>query len=295
MAVQSTSNVRTDLPLTNASTSTSDMRAVFATIKTELELVFGAINAGTSTAPNLTSIGNLSTFGTIELTGSGVAAVYTVSSFAKTLLDDTTAAAMRTTLGLGTAATSDTSAFAAAGHSHTAATLPAMAGATSGAAGAAGLVPAPQAGDNVKYLTGAGSFTGLAGTQSGDITATSGFKVINPELKAPSETYFDAGTSGTSKTLSFANGTWQTLTLNQNSVTLAFSNYPTSGKTGYMVLFVKQDATGNRKVTNWGGIKWPGGTAPVLTATASGVDCVGVVTFDGGTNLYGFPSGLAFA
>jgi Major tropism determinant N-terminal domain len=38
-----------------------------------------------------------------------------------------------------------------------------MTGATSGAAGTAGYVPAPVAGDNVRFLTGAGTFAGVDG------------------------------------------------------------------------------------------------------------------------------------
>ncbi len=45
-----------------------------------------------------------------------------VSSFALTLLDDTTAAAMRTTLGLGTAATTASGDYATSGHTHATAT-----------------------------------------------------------------------------------------------------------------------------------------------------------------------------
>ena len=40
-------------------------------------------------------------------------------------------------------------------------------------------------------------------------------------------------------------------------------------------------------------VKWAGGSAPTLTA--SGVDVLTFITFDGGTNFYGFSGGLEFS
>ena len=55
----------------------------------------------------------------IQFTGSGTAGVYDLTAAGKALLDDADAAAQRTTLGLGTAATTDASAYEPAGHTHT--------------------------------------------------------------------------------------------------------------------------------------------------------------------------------
>jgi hypothetical protein len=58
-----------------------------------------------------------------------------------------------------------------------------------------------------------------------------------------------------------------------------------------------QDATGGR-TASWatpsGAIRWPGGTAPVITATANAIDVVSFICI-GGTNWYGFVGGQAFA
>jgi hypothetical protein len=65
--------------------------------------------------------------------------------------------------------------------------------------------------------------------------------------------------------------------------TLALSN-PATGKIFTVGLI--QDATGSRTVTWWSGIKWPGGTIPTLTTTASKIDrfifiCTGTGAYEG--------------
>jgi hypothetical protein len=57
----------------------------------------------------------------------------------------------------------------------------------------------------------------------------------------------------------------------------------TDGQTFLVIL--KQDATGGRTVTFWSGIKWPGGTAPTLTTTASKWDVVSFIKESTGVYL----------
>lgn len=111
----------------------------------------------------------------------------------RALLDDADAAAQRTTLELGTAATSDTGDFAAASHAHSAdditsgtldsARLPVMVG-DSGSGGTQGAVPAPAAGDAAagKYLDADGTWT-VPATGSGGTVQDGTSKAI----KAASE------------------------------------------------------------------------------------------------------------
>jgi len=63
-------------------------------------------------------------------------------------------------------------------------------------------------------------------------------------------------------------------------------NNPTNMKDGgTYILILKQDSTGGRSITFDSSFKWPGGTAPSLTATANAIDIVSFVS--DGTNMYG--------
>ncbi len=48
------------------------------------------------------------------------------------------------------------------------------------------------------------------------------------------------------------------------------------------VLVLAQDATGSRTVTWWSGIRWAGGTAPTLTATANKADVISFIRISPG-------------
>lgn len=81
---------------------------------------------------------------------------------------------------------------------------------------------------------------------------------------------YDAGTSGTSKTIDWTNAPAQQLSLT-GSVTLTLTN-PQAGATYDLVL--TQDATGSRTVTWPAAVKWAGGTPPTLSTVAARVDRV---------------------
>ena len=64
--------------------------------------------------------------------------------------------------------------------------------------------------------------------------------------------------------------------------TLTVSNVPAAGAVASFILELTNPGT---NVTFWAGVKWPGGTAPTLTA--AGVDVLGFYTRDGGTTWRG--------
>jgi len=69
-------------------------------------------------------------------------------------------------------------------------------------------------------------------------------------------------------TLDLANGSVQIITLGGN-ITYTFPT-PVAGKS--FILVHQQDGTGSRTVTWPASVKWPAGTAPTLTSTASRAD-----------------------
>lgn len=66
------------------------------------------------------------------------------------------------------------------------------------------------------------------------------------------------------------------------TTTLTVSNVPAAGAVASFILELTNPGT---NVTFWAGVKWPGGTAPTLTA--AGVDVLGFFTHDGGTTWRG--------
>ncbi|MEX8520022.1 MAG: beta strand repeat-containing protein [Leptothrix sp. (in: b-proteobacteria)] len=81
------------------------------------------------------------------------------------------------------------------------------------------------------------------------------------------------------------------LTLTGNITTLTLSN-PSDGQT--INLFVTQDATGSRTIAWPTGVKWPGGTAGVLSTAANSVDLV-VLTYIAATGFWYAGLAKAFA
>lgn len=99
---------------------------------------------------------------------------------------------------------------------------------------------------------------------------------------------YNNGNSGTAKTISWANGNMQAVTLTGN-VTFTFSAV-SAGRAANLILRVAQDATGGRSVIWPAAVKWLGGTAAALSTNANVVDIV-TFYFDGANYYGGFTTG----
>ena len=120
-------------------------------------------------------------------------------------------------------------------------------------------------------------------TGSGSLVFNTNAALTNPTVTNYVETPYSANSS-TAITLALTNGTVQIITLTGNAtITMPTA---TSGKS--FIMYLKQDATGSRTVT-WSTVKWPGGTAPTITSTASKQDIYSF--FADGTNWYGVTVG----
>lgn len=88
-----------------------------------------------------------------------------------------------------------------------------------------------------------------------------------------------------------------TLTTSGNISTISVSNTPTKANTGVgFTLIITQGGGHTMSWASWspGTLKWAGGTGPSLTVTAGKTDIFSFVTYDNGTNWYGFVGGQNF-
>lgn len=96
--------------------------------------------------------------------------------------------------------------------------------------------------------------------------------------------------SGTTPSISLNTGGSFSLTLSGNT-TFSFADAPATGSSGFS-LMITQDAGGSGFTVTWpASVKWPGGAAPELTATADKSDVFIFSTDDGGASFVGLVAG----
>jgi len=122
--------------------------------------------------------------------------------------------------------------------------------------------------------------SGTVATLAGSETFTNK-TLTNPTVTNYVESVVAIGNSGTTQTLSLTNGTVQTVTMTGNCT----FTMPTATAGKSFILICTQDGTGSRTAV-FTSVKWPSGTAPTLTTTATtGVDILTFVA--NGTSWFG--------
>ena len=157
--------------------------------------------------------------------------------------------------------------------------------ATSGAVTLAGTLAVANGGTNA-VTASITSFNNITGYTASGATGTTSTNLVfsttptittpvltNPTITAYLETAPAIANSSTAVTLALASGTVLSYTLTGNCT---FTMPATTNGTSFIVRLI-QDATGSRTAT-FTGVKWPGGTVPTITTTAStGVDIISFV------------------
>jgi hypothetical protein len=137
-------------------------------------------------------------------------------------------------------------------------------------------------------LKGNGTSAFTAATAGTDYVTPTGTETLtnktltNPTITNFTESVVVIGTVGASHTLVLTNGTVQTATLTGSTPCTFTMPTATAGKS--FILKLTQSAA-NMTTATFTGVKFSGGTAPTITATANAVDILSFVA--DGTNWYG--------
>jgi len=156
-------------------------------------------------------------------------------------------------------------------------------------------VVAPGTSGNVLTSNGTNWISQAAGAATGNVTygnatvslggsssSIGNIAIANVTITNYVETLQSVGTVGATSTLSLTTGTFLTATLTASTPCTFTMPSAVGGKS--FILKLIQASSGMTTAT-FTSVKWPGGTAPTITATASAVDILSFVS--DGTNWYG--------
>jgi hypothetical protein len=228
------------------------------------------ITAGGAGIAKALWVGGLANFAS-TITYGGVTLSAAVTGTGKMVLD-TSPTLVTPVLGVATATSINKLTLTAPA---TSATLTVADGASLVTSGAYSLTLTTTALTNVTFPT-TGTLATLAGAE-----ALTNKTLTNPTVTNYIETLYAIGNSSTAVTIDLANGTVQTVTMTGNCT----FTMPTATAGKSFILICTQDGTGSRTAV-FTSVKWPAGTAPTLTTTATtGVDILTFVA--NGTSWFG--------
>jgi hypothetical protein len=134
---------------------------------------------------------------------------------------------------------------------------------------------------SLNYVTLEGVLLLAGGTMAGELNLADNL-LTRPYCKDVAEVVGAIGNTGAAtKSLDLTTANVFTACVTGN-VTFTFDNPPASGRCGTFTLILQNGAA---YTVTWPTVKWPGGTAPTLTA--SGYDVLVFFTVDGGTTWRG--------
>lgn len=153
---------------------------------------------------------------------------------------------------------------------------------------AIGALATSQLGANVSTFLTTPSSANLAAALTDETGTGASVFATGPTLSAPAINAYTEGTValgvvGTTSTLAITDGTVLTATLTAS--TACTFTMPPVGAGKSFVLYLKQASTTGNGTATFTGVAWPGGSAPVMTATAGKLDIFSFVS--DGAKWYG--------
>ena len=227
----------------------------------------GATLAAGVTASSLTSVGTLAGLTvTAPITGS------VTGSSGSTTGNAATATALQTARNINGVSFNGTADV----------TVTAAAGTLSGATLASGVT--------ASSLTSVGTLSALT---MGGTVSTADNVIARPRFTDYAETYTTPAISAGTLTLNIENGNVFRVSRNANISTVTISNPAATGNACSFTLIF--DANGTSYTITWpAAVKWPGGTAPTITTTASRSDVFVFYTNNAGTTWYAMTAAQNF-